>query len=63
MRARCPKNEDHKLFITVIHVMQDVVVDEYGKFEEEVETLQTTHGAHQDNTWTCKICGTEAIVE
>lgn len=63
MKAICPKDANHKEFITVAHVTQDWKVDERGEYLEVIETLETTHGPNTGNTWTCNICGEEAIVE
>lgn len=41
MKATCPNNPDHKSFVTVAHVTQDWIADE---FIRELETLETTHG-------------------
>ena len=63
MKARCPKNPDHKHFITVAHVTQDWVVDEEGNFVEvHSDEGETTHGPNPGNTWTCAECGAEAEV-
>ena len=63
MKAICPKNPDHKLFITVAHVMHDWVVDENGVFVEDIGALETAHGPNLGNVWTCRTCGAEAKVE
>ena len=64
MKARCPKNETHKRFITVAHVTEDWVVDEKGNFIEVCDETcgETTHGPDPENTWQCAICFAEAIV-
>lgn len=64
MKAICPKNKDHKEFITVAHVTQDWRVDEKGNFLKVVDDcLEVTHDPNKDNIWSCAICGAEAIVE
>jgi hypothetical protein len=65
MKARCPKNPEHKRFITVAHVTEDWIVDEHGDFIEVAENpdTQLLHGPDTGNTWQCEVCGTEAIVE
>lgn len=64
MKARCPKNENHKEFITVTHISQDWKVDEEGNFLEVVEDCcEVVHGPDSGNIWTCDICGADAIVE
>ena len=63
MKAICPKDANHKEFITTAHVVQDWKVDETGSFLEEVDTTEITHGPNVDNTWECAVCGAEAIVE
>lgn len=63
MKAICPKNEEHKQFITVAHVMQDWLVDEQGNWLETVdESLETSFPPNKDNLWTCAVCGAEAIL-
>ena len=56
----CPKNPNHKQFITTAHEMHDWKVDEDGNFLEDLGCIETTHGPDEDNIWTCKLCGTEA---
>jgi hypothetical protein len=65
MKARCPKNPDHKKFITTAHVCQDWVVDPEGNFLEEAPSNQNevTHRPCRENIWTCWDCGEQAIVE
>jgi hypothetical protein len=63
MIASCPKNPEHKQFITTAHVMQDWKVDECGNFIECVDdAVETTHGPNAQTLWTCAICGAEANV-
>lgn len=65
MLATCPTNPDHKQFITVIHISEDVVVDENGYFLEVAPypDRQQTHGPNIDNDWQCVECGALATVE
>lgn len=63
MIARCLHDADHKRFVTTAHVMQEWVVDEQGNFLEEISTIETTHKPDPGNEWTCRECGTTAIVE
>ena len=63
MKATCPKDPNHKKFITVAHEVHDWVVDENGDFVEDMGCSETAHGPNTDNIWTCKECGAEAIVE
>lgn len=65
MKATCPKNPEHKKFITVAHVTEDWVVDENGDFVELYSGSETEVVAnpHPDNTWTCAECGAEAKVD
>ncbi|MFY0516504.1 hypothetical protein ACOMCU_01545 [Lysinibacillus sp. UGB7] len=61
MKAVCPKDKEHKLFITTAHVVQEWVVDENGDFNSVAkECIETLHGPQMENSWTCKICGAEA---
>lgn len=63
MKAICPKNENHKEFITVAHVSQDWKVDENGNWIDTVdESLEVTAKPQAENTWTCFICNAEAVV-
>lgn len=63
MKAVCPNNKEHKRFITVAHIAQDWVVDEYGNFLEVSEDCtETVAFPDSRNTWTCKECGAEATV-
>jgi predicted RNA-binding Zn-ribbon protein involved in translation (DUF1610 family) len=60
-RHICPKCGG-KRFITVAHVAQDWVVDEYGNFEECLETSETVAPPDDGNIWTCYDCGAEAVI-
>jgi len=62
MKAICPKDENHKLFITTAHEVHDWVVDETGDFVEDVECIEVSADPNSGNCWTCKICGAEATV-
>lgn len=65
MKATCPNDPTHKRFVTGAHVAEDWVVDEHGNYIEtnEPRDAQVTHKPDPGNTWTCKECGSEAIVE
>jgi hypothetical protein len=64
MKATCPKNKDHKEFITTAHVAQDWKVDSEGTFLDVVEDCTDIVARPcKGNTWTCAECGTEAVVE
>lgn len=64
MLAICPKNKEHKRFITVAHVSQDWEVDEKGNWLKTVdESVETVASPHPENTWTCAVCGAEVKVE
>lgn len=63
MKARCPKNDDHGLFITSAHVLEEWKVDRDGHFVEMVESLEVVHGPSRDNQWACAICGALAEVK
>jgi hypothetical protein len=64
MIARCPKNPEHKRFLTVAHVTEDWLVDEHGDFIEVApwSESQVVHEPHPDNIWTCHVCGAQAEV-
>ncbi len=59
----CPKSpKRHKRFGTPAHVMQDWEVDETGEFLRVIDdSVQTDHGPHLDNIWTCMVCGADAV--
>lgn len=63
MRAICPNNSDHKLFVTTAHEVHDWEVDENGNFVEDLGCVDISHRPEPGNIWTCKICNTEAKVE
>jgi hypothetical protein len=62
MRATCPNNPEHKRFVTVAHEMHDWVVDETGEFVEDLGCLGVSCKPDPGNLWTCKECGTQAVV-
>jgi hypothetical protein len=63
-QAVCPKNPEHKLFITTAHVMQEWVVTPTGEFVRESVrgVVEVTHAPSFNNCWTCAECGTEAKI-
>jgi len=65
MIARCPKNPEHKRFITIAHVTEDWVVDERGEFIDVYQHSESevVHRPHPENTWTCEVCGAQAEVK
>jgi hypothetical protein len=68
LKAKCLNpNCNSKRFVTVATVTEDWVVDEHGnfihKFGDDCGSGETVHGPNKDNTWTCDLCGAEAIVE
>lgn len=63
MKARCPNDPKHDQFLTVANVMEEWKVDAEGNWLETTQALQTNNGPDPDNTWTCAICGEEAVVE
>ena len=63
MRAVCPNNSNHKMFITVAHVSEDWVVDDVGNFQEVANNGETVAGPCFDNLWTCNDCGAEAVIK
>lgn len=64
MTACCPKDSNHKEFITVVHQAQDAIVDSNGNFLRDPENLdaQQTHGPDINNNWQCVACGATAVV-
>lgn len=62
MKVICSINEEHDRFVTTAHVVQYWVVDSKGTFLNELATIETTHAPNKDNTWTCLICGADAVV-
>ena len=64
MIATCPKDPEHKTFITCAHVMQDWEVDERGNWLKTIDdSIQTSYPPNSGNIWTCSICGAEAVVK
>lgn len=61
MPKKCPKNPNHKTFITTAHEVHDWLVDENGTFIEDKGCTETAHSPDPDNIWTCATCNTEAI--
>jgi len=62
--AVCPNNPEHDEFITVAHISQDWLVDRHGNFLEEVEhCLETVARPRSGNSWTCNVCGADAVVK
>lgn len=61
MKAICPNNKEHNLFITTAHVQEEWVVDSYGNFVETIRCTDITHGPDHRNVWICKECGEPAI--
>lgn len=57
----CPNNKKHKTFITVAHVAEDWEVDGEGNFIDTQGTVEVVAKPNEDNTWTCKTCGAEAV--
>ena len=62
MRATCPKNPEHKKFVTCVHEQHEALVDETGEWLEDKGCLELSIGPEADNYWECAICGAEAIV-
>lgn len=58
---KCPKDDSHKHFVTVAHEMHDWLVDGDGNFIEDKGCVQVSFKPDEGNTWTCAICGTEAV--
>ena len=65
MKAVCPKDPEHKKFITTAHISEDWIVDEHGNFLEHPANpdAQVTHGPDSRNNWSCAVCGAAAKVE
>lgn len=62
--AVCPNNREHKKFFATAHVTQEWLVDAKGRFIREVKScLEVTQDPDPDNTWTCAVCGAEAVFE
>lgn len=52
-----------KEFYTVAHIMEEWLVDEDGDFiAVSTNCIEIDHEPDDDNIWTCKYCGEEAIV-
>lgn len=59
----CPKCGNRTSFLTVAHVVQTWKVDGNGNFLDCVSTDETTFEPDDDNTWTCTVCGADAVVD
>ena len=63
LRAVCPNNPMHTMFVTVAHVAEDWVVDPHGRL---LKSLDAPHDVvatpDRGNTWTCRLCDAEALV-
>lgn len=57
----CPKDASHKTFKTTAHEMHDWEVLGNGTFVEDLGCIEVSHKPNDDNTWTCTVCGAEAI--
>lgn len=55
---RCPNNREHDQFVTTAHEVHDWVVDAEGNF---IEDLGCSEVAVWPDTWTCSICGANAV--
>lgn len=62
IKAVCPKDGRHDLFVTTAHVVEEWIVDRNGNYIDLFDTLETVHGPAEGNIWACHICGTQAIV-
>lgn len=63
IKATCPKNPEHKQFITTAHVVETWVVEADGTFIESIESVEVTHKPDPRNLWTCATCEADAKVE
>ena len=64
MKARCPKNPEHKQFFTGAVVCQTWRVNDDGFFIEVSESCTDVYRTVSPaNLWECAECGSEAIVE
>ena len=63
MKATCPNNPKHKKFVTTVHEVHEWVVDEKGEFVKDLGYIEVAHKPEKSNTWRCRTCGAEAIVE
>ena len=56
MEARCPKNPNHKRFVTQVVVTQDWIVDKNGNKLGTIEFGQEIQGPEYWETWSCNTC-------
>lgn len=57
---RCPKC-GNDTFITTAHVVEEWLVDKYGKFLKVTQNcLEVTHDPDDEDTWMCSECGYDA---
>ncbi len=65
MKAKCPKNPEHKEFYTNATVSETWLVDESGHWQSTIEDGEVIDSPSSGNLWECAApdCGAEAIVE
>lgn len=56
MFASCPKNPNHKRFITTAHVVENWIVDETGGFIDNLGSIETAQDPDPGNLWACADC-------
>jgi len=62
MKARCPKNPEHKRFIATATVLEEWLVDENGDFLSHANMPgEVTHKPSPGDVWSCEDCGADAI--
>ncbi len=61
-KVKCPNNKKHSKFITVAHEAHNWLVDDKGNFIKDLGVTEVVAKPNTGNTWTCKVCGAEAIV-
>ena len=61
MKFKCPKDPEHKTFVTTAHVSEDWIVDECGNFIESAGVQEVIADPNPENTWQCNECGAEAV--
>lgn len=63
MPARCPKNPNHKVFLTTAHEVHDWEVDPDGGFIKDLGCSEIAAKPDHGNIWVCKKCKLRAVFD
>ena len=62
-KAVCPTSNTHNLFLTIVLITEEWLVDSRGKWKETSKCLSDTLKHDSVNVWRCAECGKEAKFE